>query len=93
MWFSWLRFLEVQQLSASRFPALPSTVCPLDPGTLLHGNALPNCVMFTALGFGYFSSDFWYSAINLKYSPTTQPLSAPILTSSRWSRSMLKIDG
>jgi hypothetical protein len=40
------------------------------------GNHLPNCVRLTALGLGYFSNDFWYSPINFRYWPITQPLQA-----------------
>jgi hypothetical protein len=35
---------------------------------------LLNCVIFTALGFGYFSSVFIYSPTTFKYGPITHAL-------------------
>jgi hypothetical protein len=54
---------------------------------------LPNCVRLTAVGLGYFSSDFWYSPITLMYWGITQPVAALTFTSSRGSCSTLKIVG
>ena len=46
-------------------------------------NHFPNSVSLTALGLGYFSSVFWYSAMIFRYWPIIQPWSARIFTSSR----------